>query len=630
MATGNIEQLKQSVFLRTLIALAAVGATLVIAIMMPLGGDLKAKNDREVHFIVDAKRVSVDQFIAKIINVAEQFSSRTEIRRKLTAYNEGQVTREELVAFSHDKLLDAMKKSVEAIGITRLDVSGEVAVVVGRPLPEAFLPAFDRALERTTVYDPVTLDGAPHIIVATPILDRGRDKVGIDIVLFRTDALKAIIQDYASLGASGEVLLGYGPEGRFVSLFETRHPYDPAVLGAVREAFVAGRFPASESRHPVCPECVVVIRAVDHTDWHLLFRMDAQELNAIIDATMVRLLVIAALVLVAGMMGIYLLTSPLLRSLAEELKERTRAEAELRQLNDELEGRVAERTTALERQKQAAEVALARQQAMQEELVQAEKLAALGGLVAGIAHEINTPVGVALSAATHLDSETRKTDALYRAGELTEEGLTAYFATAGQASQLLTLNSQRAADLIQSFKQVAVDQTGGERRRFELAAYIDEVLLSLQPRLKKTRIEVDVDCPDELVLDSLPGALSQVLTNLVINSLVHAFEPGQAGRIAIAAAADGDWVEIVYRDDGRGIPAELHGKVFEPFFTTGRASGGSGLGLHIVHNLVTQSLKGTLSVASAPGEGTTFTLRVPRILPDTRQEFAREPHASQA
>jgi PAS domain S-box-containing protein len=274
-----------------------------------------------------------------------------------------------------------------------------------------------------------------------------------------------------------------------------------------------------------------------------------------------------------------------------------------------------ENQRALQAAHLSAEAALTRQQEMQGELVQAEKLAALGGLVAGVAHEINTPVGVTLSAATHLEAETQKADRAYQAGELTEEGLTEYFATARQAAQLMTLNSQRAADLIQGFKQVAVDQTGGEQRVFDLSTYIDEVLLSLRPRLKKSRIEVTVDCPAELTLDSLPGALSQVLTNLIMNSLVHAFEANQLGHIHITASLEnGDQVRIVYGDDGRGIPPELHAKVFEPFFTTRRSSGGSGLGLHIVHTIVTQSLKGSLTLVSHPGQGTEFTLRLPRTL----------------
>ena len=270
---------------------------------------------------------------------------------------------------------------------------------------------------------------------------------------------------------------------------------------------------------------------------------------------------------------------------------------------------------ALVAAKQQAEDALARQREIQDELVQAEKLAALGALVAGVAHEVNTPIGVTLSAATHLEAETHKTDRTYQAGELSEEGLSEYFATARQATQLMALNSQRAADLIQSFKQVAVDQTGGERRSFAVASYIDEVLLSLRPHLKKSHIAIHVNCPSALTMDSLPGAFSQVLTNLLMNALLHAFEPGQAGQVSISVVAEAAHIRLTFHDDGKGIPESLHARVFEPFFTTRRAQGGSGLGLHIVHSIVTQSLKGTLALDSRPGQGTTFILQLPRSLP---------------
>jgi|GEM_PF-1149130 len=264
--------------------------------------------------------------------------------------------------------------------------------------------------------------------------------------------------------------------------------------------------------------------------------------------------------------------------------------------------------------KQKAEDAYAQQHALQDELVQSEKLAALGGMVAGIAHEVNTPVGITLSAATHLDAETQKAGALYQAGELTEEGLTEYFATAKQASQLVTLNARRAAELIQSFKQVAVDQAGGEQRRFDLADYLHEIQMSMGLKLKKRNVEVKIDCPKGILINGLPGALSQVLTNLIMNSLLHAFEAGQSGHIEIAARTKGDDIEIVYHDDGKGILFEFQHKIFDPFFTTTRGRGGSGLGLHIVYNIITQTLKGSIEMESAPLQGTTFILHFPIVL----------------
>lgn len=285
-------------------------------------------------------------------------------------------------------------------------------------------------------------------------------------------------------------------------------------------------------------------------------------------------------------------------------ESRLLAETELAEQNARLDIEIAERKAALDSLQQ-----------LQGSLVQAEKMAALGGLVAGIAHEINTPIGVILMSSTHLEAETDKVAERYRQGELSGDELEAYFDTARQSSKLMTINSQRAADLIYSFKQVAVDQTSGERREFELKSYIEEILLSLQPKFKNTAVGVTLECPENVPVDSFPGALSQVLTNFIINSLQHAYQPKQAGNVNIRVAllAD-DTVELIYSDDGQGIPPELQSKIFDPFFTTQRGKGGSGLGLHIVYNTVCQTLKGSMEMHSVFTEGTTFTLHFPRIL----------------
>ena len=177
---------------------------------------------------------------------------------------------------------------------------------------------------------------------------------------------------------------------------------------------------------------------------------------------------------------------------------------------------------------------------------------------------------------------------------------------------MILSNLKRAAELIRSFKQVAVDRSTEDRRVFHLRAYLDEILMSLRPHLKKTEHTVSVICDPKLIMDSYPGALSQIITNLVMNSLVHAFEPGEAGRITISAAQDRDQVQINYADNGKGIPNENLDKIFEPFYTTRRGRGGTGLGLHILYNLVTQKLGGTVRCESTPGQGTSFTLLLPQ------------------
>lgn len=282
-------------------------------------------------------------------------------------------------------------------------------------------------------------------------------------------------------------------------------------------------------------------------------------------------------------------------------------------------GELARRAQArTEKAKNEAEKALHDLRQTQAALVQAEKMASLGGLVAGVAHEINTPVGVALAAATHLQAETETAFRLYKAEELTGDDLEAYFATASEAGRLMAVNSRRASELIQSFKRVAVDQTGEGLRVFGLRDYLNEIILSLTPKLKRTNHRIVIDCPSDLEMESRPGALSQCLTNLLLNSLTHGFAKIQAGTVTIQVRCpDSDSVEITYADDGAGIAEDIRHRIFDPFFTTRRDAGGSGLGLHIVYNLVRGSLKGDIRLDDESEQGCAFILTLPRRLPST-------------
>lgn len=248
----------------------------------------------------------------------------------------------------------------------------------------------------------------------------------------------------------------------------------------------------------------------------------------------------------------------------------------------------------------------------QAQLVQSEKMASLGALVAGVAHEINTPVGVGVTAASTLAARAMQLKALYEAQQLKRTDLERFVQVATESSDILLTNLQRAADLISSFKRVAVDQSSDERRRFDLKTYIEELLRSLAPKYRKLGHVVNVDCPDGIEVDSYPGTLAQILTNFVSNSLMHAFDAGETGHIDIEARLDGNEIVLRYHDDGKGIPAEHLPQIFDPFFTTKRGLGGSGLGLHIVYNLASQKLGGSVNATSRPGHGAEFVVRFPR------------------
>ena len=251
-------------------------------------------------------------------------------------------------------------------------------------------------------------------------------------------------------------------------------------------------------------------------------------------------------------------------------------------------------------------------QLAQNQLVQSEKMAALGGLVAGVAHEVNTPLGIGVTAASHLEQETHKLTTQYEQEQMTRSSLERYLQTTAQSAAMILANLRRAAELIQSFKQISIDQSSEKKRRFHLKSTLDNILISLQPELKKSQCSVITQCSVTLTLTSYPGALVQIVTNLIMNSLFHAFEPDDSrAKIYLEAAPHDDTLHFTYRDNGKGIAPEDLAHIFEPFYTTKRGQGGSGLGLYIAYNLTTQQLQGSITCESAPGEGTVFQLRLP-------------------
>ncbi len=247
----------------------------------------------------------------------------------------------------------------------------------------------------------------------------------------------------------------------------------------------------------------------------------------------------------------------------------------------------------------------------QNHLVEVEKMAALGMLVAGVAHEINTPVGVGVTAASHLEQKTRTFKNLYQEDRMTRSDMENYLNTAIDSTDIILRNLLRAAEQIRSFKQVAVDQSSSETRQFNLKTYIDGLLISLHPELKRTHHRIAVHCPEDLEIFSDPGAFSQLLTNLILNSLIHGFEGIDQGEIVLEITQAPERLQLHCRGNGRGIPADAPRHTSEPFYTTKREQGSSGLGLYIVYNLVTQKLGGAIRCESTPGGGTTFVIQIP-------------------
>ena len=249
-------------------------------------------------------------------------------------------------------------------------------------------------------------------------------------------------------------------------------------------------------------------------------------------------------------------------------------------------------------------------------LIETERLAALGGLVAGVAHEISSPIGTSLTVASTLAHRSADFTDQIASGQVRRAKLVEFADGCRGATEQLVANLQRAGGLIQSFKQVAVDRSSDDRRAFDLKLATEQVIASVRARLLKSQSSLAVEIPSDIALDSYPGAYGQVLTNLIFNAVTHGFTDGPGGHMLIKARRLGmDQVEITFADDGSGIPQEVQRRVFDPFFTTRRPQGSTGLGLYIVYNLVTQQLGGRIALGSAPGKGTTICMTLPLHAP---------------
>lgn len=296
----------------------------------------------------------------------------------------------------------------------------------------------------------------------------------------------------------------------------------------------------------------------------------------------------------------------------DQLQQKTAAQQQLKTINLELEDRVRERTHNLQSTVDELNQTLAELHATQSKLIEAEKLSSLGGMVAGIAHEINTPLGLCITIHSYINDNYLVMKKAFDSGEMRKQDFIEFIGMMDESLSILDKNLQRAAHLIKSFKQVSEDQTGEHIRRFSLHNYLHEILETLSPKFKQTQHQVEIDCAESLWMETYAGSISQVITNLMMNSLVHAFEDTREGRIRIQAAEERGNIVIRYSDNGCGLSAEAKHKIFEPFYTTKRGQGGTGLGMHLVYNIMHQRLKGEIQVEDSE-QGAAFRMVLPKI-----------------
>jgi signal transduction histidine kinase len=299
------------------------------------------------------------------------------------------------------------------------------------------------------------------------------------------------------------------------------------------------------------------------------------------------------------------------------MERQTQAEAEQVKLNSSLEGKVQQRTMALKEANNELIQTLEKLHQFQRQMVQNEKMASLGDMVAGVAHEVNTPIGLGVTASTMMLDRLSDMRKAFENKTLKASALTKFITEGEENLNIIYRNLNRAAELISSFKQVAVDQSSESNRVFYFSQLMDEILISMRPKLKKVNHQINVNCTDSLVIESKAGPINQIIINLIMNSIIHGFEDMEKGQIDISIqTVDNNNICIEFKDNGKGIPEHLRKRIFDPFVTTKRGQGGSGLGMHLVYNLVTQALNGSISVVSEKGLGVQFRILFPAKMVD--------------
>jgi signal transduction histidine kinase len=279
--------------------------------------------------------------------------------------------------------------------------------------------------------------------------------------------------------------------------------------------------------------------------------------------------------------------------------------------NQALENRLSARTDALKESNQELLSTLEKLHQFQGQLVETEKMASLGDMVAGIAHEVNTPIGLGVTASSLLADRLNEIKQAFDSKTLKSSQLKKFLTNSDENIAIIFRNLERAAKLISSFKKVAVDQSSAENRTFNVLGLLDEVLLTLSAKLESANVSIEINCPKNLLVNSKPGPINQILINLILNSIYHAFDGLKHGNIVINVMILSDQLHINYSDDGIGIDDSVKDKIFDPFTTTKRGSGGSGLGMHLVYNLVTQALDGHIILEDDLDHGVSFDITFP-------------------
>jgi len=607
----NSKQLQLLLILYWALGSFAISAVVALMSIIPLYNQLKKQEERNLQFAVHTRTMTVNQFLSGSKDVAEQIASRTKARKKLEEYNRGTLSRDEVAKEVSSILTDALNRSSDVVGITRLDATLLPIAQVGLPIPSEFWSIPPAGSQEALLEEPIGLQSESYLVVGAPIINpTSKGRVGTDIVLFKITGLQRIITDYTGLGETGETLLGAVNNNQVQLFFPLRNQVRASgvILQAIEKS-VASREAGLLKVSAASGETVILaIEPIQNSNWGLAIKIDRRELYAPVNRQLVIVGIAIAFLSLLGTGGVVLLLRP-------------------------LTGRVLIHTDALEQQVREKTVALQELQQAQTQLVQNEKMAALGQLVAGVAHEINNPTSFIygnIAPATDYASDLIAMMQLYAehyphphpeiqsaAEEIDLEFLLADFP---KLLNSMKVGADRIREIVKSLRNFSrLDEA--EMKQVDIHEGIDSTLMILDSRLKskpdRPRIEIIKNYGKLPLVGCYPGQLNQVFMNILVNAIdaideLNHQELSRTSKIWISTSlGESDRVAIEIKDNGPGIPADVQNRLFEPFFTTKPVGKGTGLGLSISYQIIVDRHGGQLRCISSPDAGTEFAIEIP-------------------
>ncbi|MBO1350711.1 MAG: hypothetical protein EBE86_026555 [Hormoscilla sp. GUM202] len=619
----NSQQLQRLLILYWALGSFAISAVVALMSIIPLYNQLKKQEERNLQFAVHTRTMTVEQFLSRAKDIAEQITSRTKGRQQLEQYNQGRIGMSEVAAFGTQLLTDAMKRTEDIAGITRLDGAGAVVARVGLPIPTELLLVPPIASFEALVSHPIELQSESYLVVGAPIINpTSLQRVGTDILLFKITGLQRIITDYTGLGETGETIIGAVNNNEVQLFFPLRNQVraSASMLGAIEKTVASGEAQLVKVSTGSEETAIVATEPIKNSNWAVAIEIDRRELYAPVNRQLVIVGMAIVFMILLGTGGVVLLLRPLAdRAIVhmDELEEKNQEKIQ------EVTNLLAEKTVALEELKQA-----------QTQLVQNDKMAALGQLIAGVAHEINNPTSFIYG---NIDPATEYADDLIEliklyaqhypqphpeiesaAARMDLEFLLADFP---KLLASMKVGADRIKEIVQSLRNFSrLDEA--EMKQVDVHEGIDSTLMILESRLKekpdRPRIEIIKEYSKLPLVPCYPGQLNQVFMNILVNAIdaideLNHQELSQPSKILISTSlGESDRVAIKIKDNGPGIPEIVQNSLFEPFFTTKPVGKGTGLGLSISYQIIVDRHGGQLRCVSSPDAGTEFVIEIPQ------------------